>query len=122
MLENSFLRPPWAWLIPLGRLFFTPLIEVSHQSICAIENKSSKRMKIELHLYASFKSLLPEGSNGNTFIAEVDEGITVGELLRRMNIPAGAPKIVLLNGIHANGNEILKEGDRVGAFPPVAGG
>jgi molybdopterin converting factor small subunit len=27
-----------------------------------------------------------------------------------------------LNGIHAQGDEVLKEGDRVGAFPPVAGG
>jgi molybdopterin converting factor small subunit len=27
-----------------------------------------------------------------------------------------------LNGIHARGDEVLKDGDRVGAFPPVAGG
>jgi len=79
-------------------------------------------MKIELHLYASFKNYLPEPSNGNTSMVEVTEGITVGELLRRLNIPVGAPKIVLLNGVHANGDEVLREGDRVGAFPPVAGG
>jgi molybdopterin converting factor small subunit len=38
------------------------------------------------------------------------------------NIPPEAPKVIFLNGVHATGNEVLKEGDRVGAFPPVAGG
>jgi molybdopterin converting factor small subunit len=31
-------------------------------------------------------------------------------------------KIIFLNGIHASGEETLREGDRVGVFPPVAGG
>jgi sulfur carrier protein ThiS len=79
-------------------------------------------LKVELNLYASFKSYLPEKSSGNTCIMEVEEGIRVRDLLARMSIPPGAPKVVFLNGVHAKGDEVLKDGDRVGAFPPVAVG
>jgi sulfur-carrier protein len=79
-------------------------------------------MKVELNLFASFRSYLPENSAGTACLLEIEEGTTVRTLLEKMNIPAGAPKIVFLNGVHAEGNEILREGDRVGAFPPVAGG
>jgi sulfur-carrier protein len=79
-------------------------------------------LKIELNLYASFTQYLPDKSSGNRCIVEAGEGTRVGELLARMNIPPAAPKVVFLNGVHAKGDEILKEGDRVGAFPPVAGG
>ncbi len=79
-------------------------------------------MKIELNLFASFKSYLPENSTGHTCLLEIENGTTVGALLRKLNIPSGSPKIIFLNGVHADGNEILHEGDRLGAFPPVAGG
>ena len=53
---------------------------------------------------------------------EVEEGTRVKELIARMSIPQEAPKFIFLNGVHAEGDEVLKDGDRVGAFPPVAGG
>ncbi len=79
-------------------------------------------MKIEVNLFASLTAYLPENSAGHSCILEVEEGTTVGALLQKMKIPAGAPKIIFLNGVHAGGDEVLREGDRVGAFPPVAGG
>ena len=79
-------------------------------------------MKIDLHLYASLSRYLPESKEGNSCIVEIDPGTTIQELLYKLNIPAEAPKVIFLNGIHDQGNEVLKEGDRLGAFPPVAGG
>ena len=79
-------------------------------------------MKIELRLYASLGQYLPEEKEGNSCIVEVEPGTTIRELLLRFHIPPEARKIIFLNGIHAQGDEGLKEGDRVGAFPPVAGG
>jgi molybdopterin converting factor small subunit len=46
----------------------------------------------------------------------------VGECLRALQVPADTVKLIFLNGIHAQADQILKEGDRVGVFPPVAGG
>jgi sulfur-carrier protein len=79
-------------------------------------------MKIELRLYASLGRYLPEEREGNSCIMEVQPGTTIRELFHRMQVPPEAPKIIFLNGIHAQGDEVLKGGDRVGAFPPVAGG
>jgi len=53
---------------------------------------------------------------------EIPDGTTIRELLSRLNIPPEAPKVIFLNGVHTKGDEVLKAGDRVGAFPPVAGG
>jgi molybdopterin converting factor small subunit len=79
-------------------------------------------MKVELRLYASLGRYLPENREGNSCILEIDPGTTIQELLHNLNIPLDAPKVIFLNGIHARGDEVLKEGDRLGAFPPVAGG
>ena len=80
-------------------------------------------MKIELRLFASFARFMPEKTNGGSQReTEVRNGITVKELLEELRIPPDEVKIVFLNGIHAKGDEILREGDRLGVFPPVAGG
>jgi molybdopterin converting factor small subunit len=79
-------------------------------------------LRVELRLYASLRKYLPGETSDGTCQVEVEEGATVKTLLAKIQIPADAPKIVFLNGVHARGDEALKEGDRVGAFPPVAGG
>jgi len=79
-------------------------------------------MKVELNLYASLRKYLPGKDGGTPCVMEIAEETTIRELLSQLNVPADAPKIIFLNGIHAKGNEVLKDGDRVGAFPPVAGG
>ena len=74
-------------------------------------------MKVELNLYASLARFVPR-----TGPMEVDGETTILGLLRRLDVPLDKVKIIFLNGIHASGNETLREGDRVGVFPPVAGG
>ena len=74
-------------------------------------------MKVELNLYASLARFVPR-----TGPMEVDKETTILGLLRRLDVPLEKVKIIFLNGIHASGNETLREGDRVGVFPPVAGG
>jgi sulfur carrier protein ThiS len=53
---------------------------------------------------------------------EVAEGLTIQELLRQLKVPLDSVKVVFLNGLHATGEQVLQPGDRVGVFPPVAGG
>ena len=80
-------------------------------------------MNIELNLYASLARYLPrEAGKACDRIREVAEGTTILALLHRLQVPVGKVKLIFLNGLHARGDEILKEGDRVGVFPPVAGG
>ena len=80
-------------------------------------------MKIEINLFASLARYMRDktGSQASR-VLEVGEGTTIIDVLLRMEVPLDKVKILFLNGIHATGDEVLKDGDRVGVFPPVAGG
>jgi sulfur-carrier protein len=80
-------------------------------------------MRIEVRLFASLARYMPaRGATESPEMLEVADGLTVQELLRQLQVPPGAVKVVFLNGRHASGDQVLKQGDRVGIFPPVAGG
>jgi molybdopterin converting factor small subunit len=79
-------------------------------------------MQVKLSLYASLASYLPVNNGENSCILEVDKGVSIGEFFDQLKIPADAPKLIFLNGVHAGRDAVLEEGDEVGAFPPVAGG
>jgi sulfur carrier protein len=53
---------------------------------------------------------------------EVDGSTRVQDILSRLKIPEGIPKIILVNGVHGKKEQVLKEGDVLSVFPPVAGG
>jgi molybdopterin converting factor small subunit len=79
-------------------------------------------MMIELKFYASLASYMPGSSEGGSGMVEIEEGVTVRKLLERLKVPSDKIKLIFINGIHAGGDEPLKDGDRLGVFPPVAGG
>lgn len=79
-------------------------------------------MKVEICLYASLASRLPGICKGNSCTLDISDGMSVQGLLDQLNIAADEPKIMFLNGIHARLNDLLKDGDRVAIFPPIAGG
>ncbi len=79
-------------------------------------------MKVELNLYATLRRYLPSQEEEGGNIVETKEGITVEELLTGFDVPVDTVKIVFVNGVHAEIDHRLAEGDRVGVFPPVGGG
>ena len=80
-------------------------------------------MKIELKLYASLGRYLPQAVlEKKQGYLEVGEGTTIKALLENLNVPLEAVKLIFCNGIHAKVEDVLKDGDRLGVFPPVAGG
>lgn len=79
-------------------------------------------MKIEINLYASLAPYGPVREDRGPRFLEVEPGVTIREILKRLGVPLESVKMIFLNGVHGEGEEVLKEGDRVGVFPPVAGG
>lgn len=79
-------------------------------------------MRIELKLYAQMASLKPKDVGRGPWALEVTEGTTVKNLLEELKVPRESVKLVFVNGVQASDDDILKEGDRVGVFPAVAGG
>ncbi len=79
-------------------------------------------MNIEVKLFANFREYLPPGSKGYGCILEIEEGTTIGGVLRRLQIPDAVPLIALVNGLHRSPEDTLGAGDVLSIFPPVAGG
>jgi molybdopterin converting factor small subunit len=79
-------------------------------------------MKIELRLFASLARYLPDKSDGRSLNVEIHKGTTVKDVLERMGVPLGEVKLIFLNGIRSEMESPLNDGDRLGVFPPVAGG
>ena len=79
-------------------------------------------MEIELKLFASLAVYMPENTAGGFCSMAVSEGTTIRELLEQLNVPLENVKLIFLNGIHAGLSQVLEDGDRLGVFPPVAGG
>ena len=79
-------------------------------------------MKIQVVLFASLLNHLPENADREGWMVETEENVTLDSFLANLRIPMDKVKLIFLNNVHAKGSEILKDGDRVGLFPPVAGG
>ncbi|MDI6762027.1 MAG: MoaD/ThiS family protein [Thermodesulfobacteriota bacterium] len=79
-------------------------------------------MEIEVKLFATLRDYLPKGSGRFSCRMEIDGQTRVEKILTRLNIPEEMPKIILINGVHGKKDQVLKEGDVLSIFPPVAGG
>ncbi|MBN1572764.1 MAG: MoaD/ThiS family protein [Deltaproteobacteria bacterium] len=78
-------------------------------------------MKVEVKLFAGFRKHTPEEAQ-NSFFMDVPHGSTVGDIVASLGLPADVKKIIFVNGVHGDSTTSLKSNDRVGIFPPVAGG
>ncbi len=79
-------------------------------------------MEIEVKLFATLRDYLPKGSSRFSCKMEVDGSTRVQDILSRLKIPEEIPKIILVNGVHRKKEQILKDGDVLSIFPPVARG
>jgi len=79
-------------------------------------------MKLKVQLYALLAKYLPPNAESKTAIMEFPEGVSVKEVLMELKIPEAMPKILLVNGRHAELDRVLAEGDTLSIFPPIAGG
>jgi molybdopterin converting factor small subunit len=79
-------------------------------------------MEIDLRLFASLRKKLPSEVRGKASIP-LEEGATIADLIKKMDIPEHLAQMVLVNGNQEKERTLtLKDGDVVSIFPPVAGG
>ena len=79
-------------------------------------------MKIEVNLYATLKRYLKNETGGKSSVIEVEDDACVKDIVQKLKIPADSVKLIFINGVHAKRGTTLKDGDRLGLFPPVGGG
>lgn len=78
-------------------------------------------MNVQINLYATL-ALQRTNRRTEADLIEIEDGTTIGDILDRLGVSRDAPKIIFLNGIHADLETIPKDGDRIAVFPPIAGG
>ena len=79
-------------------------------------------MKVQLKLFATYRSYLPPGTVGSAVDVQVPAGTRVGDLLRQLGLPRNESRVVLVNGLGVKEDQVLHENDVVAAFPALAGG
>ena len=84
-------------------------------------------MRVRVRLFANLREKIPDAPRGRAEI-ELEPGTTLQGLIDQLDVlPAQAP-MVLVNGDQAPRTRaartrvVLKEGDTVSIFPPLAGG
>ena len=83
-------------------------------------------MRIRLKLFVSLTAHLPPGAKGNEVELDIDAKESPKALLLRLNVPLELTHLWLLNGMYIEPEErddpVMKEGDTLAVWPPVAGG
>lgn len=84
-------------------------------------------MKITFKLYATLGELLPANAVRNVATIEVDEDATLHSIIDKYRVPRKLAHLVLINGVFVcdadrDQSGLLKEGDALAIWPPVAGG
>lgn len=79
-------------------------------------------MKIEIALYASLSRYLPPGAEQRKAVIAAPDGATVRDIMTQLGIPQDHPNILLVNGKQSHSDTVLKDGETLAIFPPLAGG
>jgi sulfur-carrier protein len=80
-------------------------------------------ISINVKIHRVFKKILPPNSTGKVFEVRLDRETEVRQALRQhIGFPPGIPKLMFVNGIHAEEQTVLKDGDRLSIFTPMTGG
>jgi sulfur carrier protein ThiS len=80
-------------------------------------------MIVTVRLLASYRQYLPVGHDARAGLTyAVREGTRVRDLLAELPVPAKEPKTFVVNGRHAQEDQVLEEGDVLAVFPAVGGG
>ncbi|MGV0974314.1 MAG: sulfur carrier protein ThiS [Azonexus sp.] len=83
-------------------------------------------MRVTVKLYATLGDYLPAGSKSNRVDVETEEAASVSMVLAPFALPPRLTHLVLVNGVFVPPEEratsMLKEGDTLAVWPPIAGG
>ena len=79
-------------------------------------------MRVEVRLFAHLAKYLPPDADGDGAILDVPAGTTVGDVAARLGIPDDLSALAVINGLDAEPERVLADGDVLTMFPPLAGG
>lgn len=79
-------------------------------------------MSILITLSTTLRAYVPEYAPATGLSMDWPGPISTAALAEKIGLPVASIKIVMLNGRHADLEQTVNDGDRVGYFPAVGGG
>jgi molybdopterin converting factor small subunit len=79
-------------------------------------------LNVQVRLYGLLRRHHPGPNASAPLTLELAEGATAADAAARLNLPDGLIHAASLNGVACELDQPLRDGDRVGLFPPAAGG
>jgi molybdopterin synthase sulfur carrier subunit len=87
-----------------------------------VEWSSDTMAEVEVKIYATLRRHVPGLGVGESLKLSLDDTTTLGQLVERLGLPRNEVKVIMVNFFSRPDDYVLADGDRVGIFPPVAGG
>jgi molybdopterin converting factor small subunit len=79
-------------------------------------------MTITVALYAGLARYRPPGAQNRQATLDVPDGVTVREVLRQLGMPDDVACIPVVNRTRVTAERVLRDGETLSLFPPLAGG
>ncbi len=79
-------------------------------------------IEVELRLFGSLGRFLKDGQIDEKGLIQVNDGSTIEDIIKNLNIDRDETKIILVNGRPCELDSVLRDDDRVVIFPAVVGG
>ena len=79
-------------------------------------------LTVEVRLYAALRKYHPSLGIGEPLVITLDDKAKLGNLLDELKLPKEEIKAVFVNGKWEEESYPLRDGDRIGIFPPIGGG
>ena len=84
------------------------------------------RVRITLKLMATLTDYLPQPRQGHQLALDIAPGTTIQGVVERFRLPWKLVHLVLVDGVYINPDQrdsrVLREGETLAIWPPVAGG
>lgn len=74
-------------------------------------------MNVTIRLFASLRQFGPDER-----VASFPEGTTIDDVIHALRLPGTIRILRIVNGEHRPADHVLKDGDELALFPPIAGG
>ena len=79
-------------------------------------------MALQVLLAATLRKYFPGYDHAAGLEVSIEPGTTIRELAEQLHLPVDDVKLIMVNGLAAKWETVLKGTERVAMFPPVGGG
>ncbi len=79
-------------------------------------------IRVNVRLFATLRRFFPDYNSEKGMDIKVEEGSTIENLIRSLQLPEKEAKVILINGKSKKTSDVITDGDQINIFTPIGGG